>query len=142
MTGPSAGATLHAVPPGNFSEPFAALNPFEDAISLSAISGSKTQLRAINMPNAPLLKVDEPPEYDRAFRLNYLEPGVCLRFDLCAPCIAPALAATLRERHASLLGSDDALYDYERATRSQYKNRNALLGRLIERLRAAGATAN
>ena len=111
------------------------LEPLQEALTLSAVRTRPEGYRSQDFEHAPFVEGRWPP-YDGRYWSSFVESGICIRLELEHDAVAPALAAELRRRFAEQIGSDGALYEYERGTRSQHRNREHALTRLGERVAA------
>ncbi len=111
------------------------LEPLREALTLSGIRTRPEGYRSTDFEHAPFIEGRWPP-YDGRYWSSFVETGICIRLELEHDVVSPVLAVELRRRFAEQVGSDGALYEYERETRSQYRNRQHALTRLGERVAA------
>ena len=109
------------------------LRPFVDAIEIGVMHDDRRAFGAAGALEEPLVQGGIHRETG-AFWSSYVETGMYVRLDLSHDDVPAPLAAALRLHHADLLGADGALYEHERAARSQLVNRSVALTRLAARV--------
>jgi hypothetical protein len=110
------------------------LRPVCDAIEVGVMHVDPRAFGAAGALEFPLVDSSGVHRETGAYWSSYVETGIYIRLDLSHPDVPAQLASELRVRHDDLVGTDGALYEHERATRSQHVNRSVAIARLAARV--------
>lgn len=110
---------------------------FGPALDRAVIERTPHGFSARDFPHAPFV-IAPAESWVRLRQWNYVETGMCVRFDPSAGCVPREIAELVAQRCRALVGTDGALYAYDHGSRSQHVNAAHASASIARRLRSLG----